>query len=89
MAEITLYVVDGSCSFASHAALEYAGADYEAVYVDFQNEEQRSEKYLAVNPKGRVPALVSKRGTLTGSGDIAGQANNHHSMTCRQKCHRR
>lgn len=67
MAEYTLYVVNGSCSFASHAALEHVGADYEAIPVDFQNEEQRSETYLAVNPKGRVPALVSKDGILTES----------------------
>ncbi len=67
MAEFTLYVVNGSCSFASHAALEHAGADYEAIPVDFQSEEQRSEKYLAVNPKGRVPALVSGDGILTES----------------------
>lgn len=67
MADFTLYVVCGSCSFASHAALEHAGADYEAVTVDFQNEEQRSEGYLAVNPKGRVPALVSSKGILTES----------------------
>jgi len=67
MAEYTLYVVNGSCSFASHAALEHVGADYEVVSVDFRNEEQRSEKYLAVNPKGRVPALVSRQGILTES----------------------
>lgn len=67
MAEYTLYVVNGSCSFASHAALEHAGADYQAISVDFQTEEQRSEQYLAVNPKGRVPALVYKDGVLTES----------------------
>src|SRR4051794_35789547 len=50
---------------ATHIALEEAGAPYEAVRVDFGSQAQRSPEYLAVNPKGRVPALVTDRGTLT------------------------
>ena len=41
------------------------GAPYEAVLVDFRSQGQRSPEYLAVNPKGRVPALVTENGTLT------------------------
>ncbi len=37
----------------------------EAVLVDFRTQSQRSPEYLAVNPKGRVPALVTESGTLT------------------------
>ena len=33
--------------------------------VDFGSQAQRSPEYLAVNPKGRVPALVTEAGTLT------------------------
>lgn len=55
----------GSVSLASHIALEEAGADYEAVRVDFSKNEQRSPEYLAINPKGRAPALVTERGVLT------------------------
>src|SRR5688500_2898532 len=61
----TLYYAAGTCALASHLALEYAGADYKAVKVDFAGNEQRSPAYLRVNPKGRVPALVTEKGVLT------------------------
>ena len=60
-----LYYTPNSCSLASHIALEQAGAPYEARRVDFSRSEQRSPEYLRVNPKGRVPALVTERGILT------------------------
>src|ERR1700749_3961903 len=60
-----LYYAPGTCALATHIALEEAGADYEAVRIDFGSQAQRSPDYLAINPKGRVPALVTERGTLT------------------------
>jgi glutathione S-transferase len=54
-----------SCALASHIALEEAGADYQAVRVDFSKNEQRGADYLKINPKGRVPALATDRGVLT------------------------
>jgi glutathione S-transferase len=60
-----LYYAPGTCALATHIALEEAGAPYEAVPVDFRSQKQRSPEYLAVNPKGRVPALVTESGTLT------------------------
>lgn len=54
-----------SCALASHIALEEAGADYQAVRVDFSKNEQRGADYLKINPKGRVPALATDRGILT------------------------
>src|SRR6476646_5815125 len=60
-----LYYAPGTCALATHIALEEAGAPYEAVRVDFGSQAQRSPEYLAVNPKGRVPALVTESGTLT------------------------
>lgn len=60
-----LFYWPGSCSLASHIALEEAGAAYEAVKVDLRRSEQRQPEYLALNPKGRVPALVTDRGVLT------------------------
>jgi glutathione S-transferase len=60
-----LYYAPGTCALATHIALEEAGADYQAVRVDFGSQAQRSPEYLAINPKGRVPALVTERGTLT------------------------
>ncbi len=60
-----LYYSPGSCALASHIALENSGVDYEAVRISFKDEEQRKPAYLAINPKGRVPALVTDRGILT------------------------
>jgi glutathione S-transferase len=59
------YFSPHSCALASHIALEEAGASYEAVRLDFAANEQRGADYLAVNPKGRVPSLVTARGVLT------------------------
>ena len=60
-----LYYAPGTCALASHIALEEAGADYTAVRLDFKANQQQSPDYLKVNPKGRVPALVTDKGTLT------------------------
>jgi glutathione S-transferase len=62
---MTLFYAPHTCSLASHIALEDAGADYTTVRISFANDEQRKPEYLAINPKARVPALVTGRGTLT------------------------
>ena len=62
---LKLYYAPGTCALASHIALEEAGAAYAAERVDFKNSQQTSPDYLAINPKGRVPALVTDRGVLT------------------------
>jgi glutathione S-transferase len=62
---LKLYYSPGSCALASHIALEEAGAAYTAERVDFKRNQQTSPEYLAVNPKGRVPVLVTDRGILT------------------------
>ena len=54
-----------TCSLATHIALEEAGAEYEAIRLSFASNDQRKPEYLAVNPKARVPALVTEQGTLT------------------------
>jgi glutathione S-transferase len=59
------YYAPGTCALASHIALEEAGADYTTERLDFKNNQQNSPEYLAVNPKGRVPSLVTDRGVLT------------------------
>lgn len=69
---LTLFYAPKTCSVASHIALELAGAPYEARFVDFANQEQRSREFLRVNPKGRVPALVTPRGVLTETPAILG-----------------
>src|SRR5712672_1076537 len=62
---LKLYYARNTCALASHIALEQAGADYEAVRVDFATNAQRSPEYLKINPKGRVPSLVTDRGIMT------------------------
>jgi len=62
---LKLYYSPGSCALASHIALQEAGAAYTAERVDFKTNQQNSADYLAINPKGRVPALVTDRGILT------------------------
>lgn len=62
---LKLYFAAGTCALASHIALEEAGAAYETVRLDFAKSDQKSADYLGVNPKGRVPALVTDHGVLT------------------------
>jgi glutathione S-transferase len=64
-AMLTLYYAPGTCALATHLALEYSGAPYETQRLDFKQQQQRSPEYLKLNPKGRVPALVTDRGVLT------------------------
>lgn len=62
---LKLYYAPNTCALAAHIALEEAGAKYETVRVDFGAAEQRLPGYLAINPNGRVPSLVTDRGILT------------------------
>ena len=62
---LTLYYAPRTCALASHIALEEAHAEYSTVRINFETNEQRGDRYLAINPKGRVPALVTERGILT------------------------
>ncbi|WP_341704353.1 glutathione S-transferase, partial [Ferrovibrio sp.] len=62
---LTLYYTPHTCALASHIALIEAGAEFGTHRIDFRSNQQRAPDYLAVNPKGRVPALVTPRGVLT------------------------
>jgi glutathione S-transferase len=62
---LTLYFAPHTCALATHILLEEVGADYSAKRIDFAANQQRSPEYLKINPKGRVPALVTDRGILT------------------------
>ncbi|RYF27066.1 MAG: glutathione S-transferase family protein [Comamonadaceae bacterium] len=65
MTTLTLYYAPGTCAQAVHIALEEAQAEYTLKRLDFAAHEQRSAGYLAINPKGRVPALVTEHGVIT------------------------
>jgi glutathione S-transferase len=60
-----LYYAPATCALASHITLAEAGADYATEKIDFKVNQQNSPDYLKINPKGRVPALVTDRGILT------------------------
>src|SRR3984885_13831767 len=62
---IKLYYSPGACSTASYLALEEAGADYSVERVNFAANQQQSPEYKAINPKGRVPAMITDHGVLT------------------------
>jgi glutathione S-transferase len=62
---LTLYSYPGACALVSHITLEMTGADFTVEYLDLLNGEQRTPEYLAINPRGKVPALVTDQGTLT------------------------
>lgn len=54
---LTLYYFPGACSMAAHIAIEETGAPYQAKLVALRDGGQRSSAYLAINPRGQVPAL--------------------------------
>jgi glutathione S-transferase len=62
---LKLYYSPGACALASHIALEEAGADYEIEKIDLRQGQQKTPEYLAINPAGVTPALVTDEGVLT------------------------
>jgi glutathione S-transferase len=54
---MTLYFSPGACSTASHIGLEESGAPYEEKPTLLPKGEHRTEAYLKINPRGKVPAL--------------------------------
>jgi glutathione S-transferase len=62
---LQLHYYPGNASLAPHMLLEELGVPFELKLVDRAKDAQRSPEYLKLNPKGRVPALVTERGVLT------------------------
>lgn len=58
MSGYRLYTSPGACSLGPHLLLEELGVSYEPVRVSVHAGDQRKPEYLAVNPRGRVPALA-------------------------------
>jgi len=55
---VTLYHSPNTRSTGALILLEELGADYELHVLDMKSGEQRSAAYLAVNPMGKVPAVL-------------------------------
>ena len=63
--DLTFFYAPGTISLASIIALEETGLPYTLKRVDFGAAQQKSPEFLKINPKGRVPALVTDQGILT------------------------
>lgn len=59
-----LFYAPGACSIGIHALLEETGKPFEAIRLNLSEGEQRKPEFAAVNPKGKVPALVRDDGSL-------------------------
>lgn len=60
-----LYYTPGACSQASHIALHEARLPFEGIAVDLRAKKSGDgEDYLAVNPKGSVPAIALDDGAV-------------------------
>jgi glutathione S-transferase len=60
-----LYYFPGACSQAPHIVLIEAGLAFEAVRIDIRTKRlETGEDYLAINPKGQVPALELDDGSV-------------------------
>lgn len=62
---ITLYQSPSSIARALQIVLEEVGAPYVSQRIDFAKNDQKNPDFLKLNPKGRVPALVTDQGVLT------------------------
>jgi glutathione S-transferase len=66
-----LYTMTGTCALAPNIAVAWADAPIEVV--NLERGDQKGEAYLAINPRGQVPALVIDDGdVLTEAAAILG-----------------
>ena len=64
-----LYFSPGACSLSPHIALRAAGLPFDMVKVDFATRKTAADgDYLAINPKGYVPALQLDDGSVLTEG---------------------
>jgi len=65
---LQLYYAPGACSFVPHVGLEVirsvTGETFEPKLVKLHRGENRTPEYLAINPLGQVPVLVTEHGPL-------------------------
>ena len=68
--KVTFFHSPQSRSAGTLALLEELGADYELHVLDLKKNEQRQAAYLAVNPMGKVPAIVHDGALVTEQGAV-------------------
>ena len=60
-----LYYAPNSIALVTLIVLEEVGLPYQSTRLDLTTGAQRDPAYAAVNPKGRVPSLITGHGPLT------------------------
>lgn len=66
-----LYLKPGACSLSPHIILRESGLDFSAISVDLATKRtETDEDFLAINPKGQVPALLLDDGSLLTEGAV-------------------
>ena len=60
----TLCYAKKTCSIGIHVLMEEVGLPYDLKIVDFSKGEQKTPEYKALNPKGKVAALVRDDGSV-------------------------
>lgn len=65
-----LFLGSSTAGFAPHILLRELGVEFELKLLDLEAGEHKRPEYLAVNPLGRVPALVTDRETFSESSAI-------------------
>lgn len=63
--KITFYHNPMSRGRIVHWMLEEVGADYEAKILNWETNDHKKPEYLAVNPMGKIPAIVHRGVTVT------------------------
>jgi glutathione S-transferase len=59
-----LFYYPGACSLANHIALIETGLPYELVSINHEKKTADGRDFLAINPKGYIPALELEDGTV-------------------------
>ncbi len=66
----TLYYSPGACSISPHVALRESGLPFRLEKVDLRAKKVGEEDFLAINPKGYVPALRLPDGQVLTEGAV-------------------
>jgi len=89
----TLCYAKKTCSIGIHVLMEEIGAPYDLRIVDFSKKEQKTPEYLALNPKGKVAALVRDLADALAETEDAGDAaadplaRRRNALLSRMACH--
>lgn len=62
---LRLFYSPGACSLVPHVALEETGAEFEAVRKPIAEKAHKQRDYLAIHPRGLIPAMVADGRVVT------------------------